>query len=202
MGQRLFESLLENNPLRARVRENMEVKVLREATDVGAIPHALHIACGNGGSTQQLLRYFAPARLSAVDRDEELVAAARARYPSETVDYSCRDVRALGFEAGSFDAVFDLADLHNTADWRTGLAEIHRVLKRGGLFILEELSRETFSFAAGKFFKIMTEHPYDSMLTVEEFRESILSAGFEILHFEEKVPFGLLKYFVMVARKG
>jgi ubiquinone/menaquinone biosynthesis C-methylase UbiE len=200
--QKWFESMLENNPLRGYVRDVMEVKPLRAATGVGRIPHALHVACGNGDSTRLVLRQFPADKLSAIDRDDELIAAACKMNGSESVDFSVQDVCSLRFKDNSFDAAFDLADLHNTQDWKVGVRELHRVLKPGGLLILEELSQETFAYAAGKLFKALTDHPYDSMLTMEGFRDHVLQTGFDILHFEEKCPFGLLKYFVMVARKA
>ncbi len=202
MKQISFELMLENNPLRGHVREVLEVKPLRAATDVGRIAHALHIACGNGNATRLILRYFPAEKLSAIDRNDESIAAARRMNGSESADFSVQDVCSMGFDDNSFDAAFDLADLHNLQDWKGGVLELHRVLKPGGLLILEELSQETFTHAAGRLFRVLTDHPYDSMLTVKGFRDHVLQTGFDILHFEEKRPLGLLKYFIMVARKA
>ena len=202
MKQKSFEFMLENNPLRSYVRELLEVKPLRAATDVGRIPHALHIACGNGNPTQLILKHFSAEKVSAIDRDDELISDACRKHGSESVDFSVQDVRSLSFKDDSFDAAFDLADLHNMEDWRNGVRELKRVLKPGGLLILEELSQETFTHAAGKLFRALTEHPYESMLTVPGFRDHVLQNGFDILHFEERCPLGLLKYFIMVARKA
>lgn len=196
-----FEYVLENNPIRAIVRELMEVKPLRKASDVGDIPHALQIACGNGSSTPLIFKYFSPKKLSAIDQSDELIAAARNSHKYDMVDFSAQNVRSLSFDDDLFDAVFDLADLHNYQDWKVGVMEMKRVLKQGGLLILEELSQETFSHSAGKLFKALTDHPYDSMLTMNGFHDYVARNGFEILHFEEKNPFGMLKYFIMVARK-
>lgn len=202
MKQNTFELVLENNPLRAWIRETLEVRPMRAATDIGRIDHALHIACGNGSATQMILKYFSPERISAVDQNGQLIAAARRKYQSDTVDFSVQDVRSLSFGDKLFDAVFDLADLHNFQDWKQGVMELKRVLKPGGLLILEEISQETFSHAAGKLFKALTDHPYESMLTMQGLHDHVLQNGFEILHFEEKNPLGLLKYFIAVARKG
>ncbi len=201
MRQKTFESVLENNPLRALVREHLEIKPLRKAADIGSIPHALQIACGNGGSTSQLMKYFSPAKLSAIDREDELIEVARETHASDAFEFYPQDVFSMSFDDNSFDAVFDLADLHNYRDWEIGLMELKRVLKRGGLLILEELSLETFAHSAGRIFKLLTDHPYDFMLTMGGFRDCARRNGFEILHFEEKNPFGLLKYFIMVAKK-
>ncbi len=202
MKAKTFESRLENNRLRAFVRERMEIRPLRKATDVGAVPHALHIACGNGGPTSLILKHFDLGKVSAIDRDADLIAEARGNPAFDRVDFSVGDVRSLGFADGLFDAVFDLADLHNFRDWERGLAEMKRVLRPGGLLIMEELSRESFAHSAGKLFKLLTDHPYDAMLTADGLRAAVLRDGFEILHFGRKNPFGLLRYVVMIARKA
>ncbi len=202
MKQKTFEYVLENNPLRSYVRDVLEVKPLRAATDVGRIARALHVACGNGSATQLILKHFTVESMSGIDRDPEVIEDARERYGSELLGFSVQDVRSLSFADNSFDAAFDLADLHNFPDWRDGVLELRRVLTPGGLLILEELSRESFEHAAGRLFKKLTDHPYESMLTVEEFRAHVVRSGFDVLHFEEKCPFGLLKYFIMVARKA
>jgi len=202
MSQPFVESLIEGIPLRGYVRETMEVKSLRRASEVGKIDRGLHIACGNGESTRLILKHFSIESLSAVDRDSEAIGAARTRTDLGAIDFSVQEVSSLGFADGEFDAVFDLAELHNLADWRRGLAELRRVLKPGGLLFVEELSRETFAHAAGRLFKALTVHPYDLMLTREGLREALLEEGFEILHFEERNPLGLLRYLIVVARRS
>jgi ubiquinone/menaquinone biosynthesis C-methylase UbiE len=201
MGHMTFEARLENNRLRAFVREQMEIKPLRKATDIGAIPHALHVACGNGSPTSLILEHFSVEKVSAIDRDAELIAEARGNPAFDRVEFSVGDVRSLSFADGLFDAVFDLADLHNFRDWEQGLVEMNRVLKPGGLLILEELTRESFSRSTGRLFKLLTDHPYDAMLTTDGLRAAVLRNGFEVLHFGTKNPFGLLQYLVMIARK-
>jgi ubiquinone/menaquinone biosynthesis C-methylase UbiE len=197
-----FEYYLENNRARAFVREVMEVRPLRRATEVAGIGHALQIACGVGSSSSQLMRHFAPRRLTAIEREPELVEVARATHDPGRFEFLAGDVFSMGFRDGAFDAVFNLADLHNYADWRAGFDELGRVLKPGGLLIMEDMSRESFAYAAGRAFKRLTAHPYDEMLTTGEFRAHALARGFEILNFAEVKALGLLKYFIMIARKA
>lgn len=196
-----FERLLERSPLRTWVRERLEVRPLKAAAGAGRIERALHIACGNGGATRLIMKHFAPWRMSAVDRNEELIAEASSLRPHEPIDFSTQDPRNLRFADASFDAAFDLAELHNFADWRLGVRELRRVLKPGGLLILEEISAETFSHGAGRVFRRLTEHPYESMLTVAGLLTEIVQCGFELLHCERRNPFGLLRYCLVVARR-
>ncbi len=199
--QKDFEYYLENNRARAFVREVMEVRPLRKATKVAGIGHALQIACGVGSSSSQLMRHFAPARLTAIERELELVEVARATHDPERFAFHAGDVFSMRFEDGSFDAAFNLADLHNYVDWRGGLDELWRVLRPGGMLIMEDMSRESFAYAAGRAFKRLTAHPYEEMLTMEEFRAHAVARGFDVLRFQEVKALGLLKYFIMIARK-
>jgi|WetSurMetagenome_2_1015567.scaffolds.fasta_scaffold293529_1 ubiquinone/menaquinone biosynthesis C-methylase UbiE len=199
--QKDFEYYLENNRARAFVRELMEVRPLRRATDVDGIGRALQIACGVGSSSSQLMRLFAPRRLTAIEREPELVEIARSTHDPERFDFHVGDVFSMEFGDGAFDAVFNLADLHNYADWRKGLREILRVLKPGGLLIMEDMSRESFGYAAGRVFRRLTAHPYGEMLAMEEFRLFAVGSGLEVLRFEEVNALRLLKYFIMIARK-
>ena len=201
MVQGRFEAALENNRLRTWVRDRMEVKPMRDAAGTDHVGHALHIACGNGSATGLILRHFRADRMVAVDRDGDAVELARRDRPSDTIDYSVQDVRSLSFPDGTFDTVFDLADLHNFADWERGLAEISRVLKPGGLLMLEEITRDTFGRGAGRLFKALTEHPYDVMMSIDDLREYLVRHGFEILQFRTKNPVGLFRYYILIARK-
>ena len=49
------------------------------------------------------------------------------------------DAAALPFQSGIFDAAFGFGVLHHVEDWRSGLAELARVLKPGATYCLEEL---------------------------------------------------------------
>ena len=87
-----------------------------------------------GTGTGIVLRALAPtaASLTGCDRSRGMIGAARARVPAGR--FVEADAAALPFRNASFDAVtagFVLSHLH---DHQAGLAEVHRVLKRGGRF--------------------------------------------------------------------
>lgn len=211
--QSRFEILLERNPLRSWVRETMEVAPLRAASDLGTFELGLHIACGNGRATDLILKHFSMEKLSAIDRDPDVIAVPQSSHCRDAgtdtasgtlhceVDFSVQDVRHLEFPDNIFDVAFDLADLHNFADWREGVTEQYRVLKPGGSLLLEEISRETFSHGAGRLFHRWTAHPYDAMLTALDLTNCLLQRGFEVVRFRPRNPLGLLRYFILVARK-
>lgn len=202
MDHATFEENLERNPLRMWVRERYEVKPLRDAAPQGRIGRALHYCCRNGSGTALLHKYFSPARMDAVDPDEALVNQAREGTSGLPVNCSAGSLTRLDFADGSFDAVFVLGELHNYPEWRDCVAEISRVAKSGGLFVIEELSAESFEYGLGRYFRDRTEHDYASMLRLGEFVDFVRASGFEVLRLRKPVPFGLFKYFVLAARKS
>ena len=201
MDHASFEEKLERNPLRGIVREYFEVKPLRDIADPGKIDLALHYCSRNGKGTELILKYFSPGKINAVDPDEDLVAISRETLAGRPVDIVSGSLTGLAYRDASFDAVFVLGELHNYPEWRDCVGEIARVTKPGGFFFIEELSAESFEYALGRYFRAKTDHQYEAMLRLDEFRDVIQAAGFEILRLQKRKPFGLFSYFVMAARK-
>jgi len=201
MDHASFEEKLERNPLRGMIREYFEVKPLRDIADPGKLDLALHYCSRNGKGTALIHKYFSPGRINAIDPDEALVKVSRETLAGFPVDIASGPLTRLGFSDARFDAVFVLGELHNYPAWRDCLGEIARVTKPGGFFFIEDLSAESFEYALGRYFKAKTDHRYDAMLRLEEFRDAVQAAGFEILRLRKRKPFGLFPYFVMAARK-
>lgn len=201
MDHASFEERLEGNPLRGLVREYFEVKPLRDIADPGNIDMALHYCSRNGKGTALIHKYFSPGKLSAVDPDEGLVAISRETLAGLPVDIASAPLTRLDYQNALFDAVFVLGELHNYPEWRDCLSEIARVTKPGGFFFIEELSAESFEYALGRYFRAKTAHQYDAMLRLDEFRDAVEAAGFELLRLRKRKPLGLFSYFVMAARK-
>lgn len=197
-----YEEALEDNPLRPFVRDRMEILPLARAAKAGRIPKALQVACARGDSTAQLLGRFDIGELVAADKSEAMIELAKLRHPALATSFTVMDIPRLAFPDASFDAVFNLAELHNYADWRAGLAEMARVLKPGGLLVMDELSAESFERGLGPYFKKRTAHPYEEMFTAESLRSALEGLGFSLTCYRTKNPLGLLPYLIVAARKG
>lgn len=197
-----FEFILMNNPLRAFIQENYEIKKLRKMTDVKDINTALEIGCGNGRGAHLIKRYFSPAKLSCIDLDDRMIKLASKRNHDCTINFDVMDAANLLFEDNYFDAVFSLGVIHHIPRpiWKDSIKQIFRVLKPGQLLILEELSTETFAYGFRKVWKRLLSHPYDEMFSEEEFTEYIKKTGFEMLQFKKATLLGF-RHFSLVARK-
>jgi SAM-dependent methyltransferase len=91
----------------------------------------LDLGCGDGQLTQRIAA--SGASVTGVDSSAAMVAAARLR--GVNAQEACAE--ALPYPAASFDAVFSNAALHWIRDQDEMMAEVHRVLKRGGRFVAE-----------------------------------------------------------------
>jgi ubiquinone/menaquinone biosynthesis C-methylase UbiE len=197
-----LEFRLMNNPLRAFIQERYEMKIFRSMTENRSFGNVLEIGCGNGTGTRLIKKYFQPGKITAIDLDERMIKIAAANNSDPSIQFRAMDASKLEFSKGHFDAVFDFGIIHHIPDWRKCIKELYRVLKKGGEVILEELSVETFKTPSGKLWKLLLDHPYNSIFSTDEFKKQMADAGFKILSYKESNPLKMIKHFSLVAKKG
>jgi SAM-dependent methyltransferase len=99
---------------------------------------ALDVGCGDGRLAREL-RAVVP-HVTALDRDEPTLAAARAADDGLGIDYVLGDFLLQDFEPGSFDFVCSIATLHHM-DAATGLRRMSDLLRPGGRLAVVGLAR-------------------------------------------------------------
>lgn len=114
----------------------------------------LDLACGVGYGTAHLASVA--RSVVGVDLSEEAIAYARSRYAAANVEYVVADATALPFETGSFDTVCSFETLEHLPDRAAYLAEVVRVLRPGGAYLVSTPHA-----------KRTTEHPDNPFHTVE-----------------------------------
>ncbi|NIQ37556.1 MAG: methyltransferase domain-containing protein [Proteobacteria bacterium] len=103
------------------------------------------------------------------------------------------DVEHLPFGDGALDAVFGFGVLHHALDWRTGLAEIARVLKISGVYFFEELYPSFYqNFITGRIFR----HPEKDRFVSREFKEALNSVEPSPLGCREHEMVGILGVYI------
>jgi ubiquinone/menaquinone biosynthesis C-methylase UbiE len=104
----------------------------------------LEVGCGRGVGVKIILERFGAAAVEAFDLDPEMIERARRRlaaYGLARVQLSVGDVTAIGAGDATFDAVFDFGAIHLEPNWLKAVAEVRRVLKPGGKFFFEWVTR-------------------------------------------------------------
>lgn len=175
------EFWLMNNPVR-RLSLRFEVNKLQKMSSRQKFDSVLEIGCGEGQGTKNIIRAFKPNNIYAIDLDPKMIARATRRVSNKQVKFAVGDAANLSFaKDNSFDAVFDLAIIHHIPDWQTCLKEVYRVLKPGGLFLIQDGSIESFSKTLfGKGLHKILDHPYKHMYTKGQFEDEIAKIGFKI----------------------
>jgi len=142
----------------------------RVPSEAGCPPRILDAGCGSGGMTRFLGRYGA---VVGVDIEPHALELAKQRKLSGLARSS---VGALPFQDGTFVVVtsFDVLYHLNVDDDRTALAEIHRVLRPGGVALIR---LPAFDWIRGAHDEVVhTRHRY----TRDELVGKLEDAGFRL----------------------
>jgi SAM-dependent methyltransferase len=98
------------------------------------------IGCGSGRAMNHLAALYPHSRFAGYDLSQEAVATAReqaARLGLHNVRFERRDVALIGEER--FDLVFTFDAVHDQAQPATVLANIRRILKPGGVYLMQDI---------------------------------------------------------------
>jgi ubiquinone/menaquinone biosynthesis C-methylase UbiE len=198
MKLNLAERLLVNNPARILVQRCYEAPLLRCLGGAVEGGRVLEVGCGRGVGLSLLLDKFGAARVSGIDLDPLQIARARKRLAGKyygRIDLGVAMVEQLSFADASFDAVFDFGTLHHVPVWQAGIAEIRRVLKPGGAFFFEEVTRAALD---RWIYRTLLEHPRENRFSEAEFLQELTSRSLEPASVIQRVLFGDI--FIGVAR--
>ena len=124
----------------------------------------LDIATGTGDLAIQFAEKTSAEKIVGLDLSEGMLSVARKKVfgkpISEKIEFVQADSEALPFEDNTFDAITVSFGIRNFENLEKGLAEIFRVLKKGGIFVVLETSVPTkFPFKQGYHFYSKTILP-------------------------------------------
>lgn len=180
MTLNFFEKLYINSPLRT-VAQRRVVNFLRTLNGLSPGSRVLEIGCGRGVGIQLIVRAFKPGGVEALDIDPRMIRLAERRLwslPRNRVSIRLADVHNLPHADGSIDAVFDFGTLHHLEDWKRGLHEVARVLRKGGVFYIEEYFPALY---ANAFFGKILAHPRDDRFDAAVFRSALAAKGLRLV---------------------
>jgi len=98
----------------------------------------LEVGCGRGGGSAFVFEHLHPGRLTGVDLARSAVRRCRRRYERPGLTFLAGDAQRLPFPAQAFDAVINVESSHCYPSMPAFLAEVHRVLRPGGLLLLAD----------------------------------------------------------------
>ena len=105
--------------------------------DLRGIRSILDVGSGAGQIARHLLKYADPgARVTCIDLSHQMLRRGRNRLKSSNPNFVTADLTRLPFADGSFDCITCSYVLEHLPDPQPGLAEIARVLAKGGRMFL------------------------------------------------------------------
>ena len=156
----------------------------------------LDAGCGSGYGLTLIWEIFHPRALTGFDILPSQVELARARNLPATVLVG--DIASLQMADSSFDAGFVCGVLHHCRRWREGLSELARVLKAGGILLLEE---PDISFL--RFERMLIGHSpvLDTGFSSQAVRDEAGRNGLAVIE-DRNLYFGLFRSLVCVKAVG
>jgi ubiquinone/menaquinone biosynthesis C-methylase UbiE len=175
------ETLLVNNPIRTLVQRFYEGPLLRKLG--GSLEGAcvLEVGCGQGTGARVLLEQFGVDKVCAIDLDSRQVRRAKHRlagHCDSRVALVAGSVEWLPYPDKCFDAVFDFGMLHHVPLWQAAVTEICRVLKPGGRFFFEEVTRAALN---RWLYRTLLKHPAENRFSEAEFVAELAANGIALL---------------------
>lgn len=152
-------------------------------------PHMRVLDVATGAGHTAALIAPAVAHVTASDLSPEMIEQAKKMFASKglaNADAVVADVEALAFPDGSFDAVTSRIAPHHFLDIEKAVAEIARVLKPGGVFVLEDSvsppSKRLDRFVNS--LEKLRDPTHIRAYTKREWRRMLIDAGFRVLRTE------------------
>jgi len=177
MALNWVERGLINSPVRAWIQRHYEARVLEALGGRLDGQRVLEIGCGRGVGAEILLDKLGAGRIVAFDLDASMVRPARQRLLARSVDLAAADATAIPFIDRAFDAVVDFGILHHVQDWRPAVAEVSRVLRGGGRFYFEEVTKRALDRWA---YRTLFDHPTIDRFSTDEFVAELGSNGITV----------------------
>ena len=177
MKLNIAEQWLINNPARALVQRFYEVPLLRRLGGSVEGGRVLEVGCDRGVGLPLLLTEFGAAHVHGVDLDQRQVTRAQKRLGNKydgRIDLRVASAEQLPFGDASFDAVFDFGIFHHVPAWQGAVAEVGRVLKPGGTFFFEEVTRAALERWS---YRTFLKHPKENRFSEAEFLETLRIRG-------------------------
>lgn len=110
----------------------------------------LDVACGHGVRTRLIAENFPHSKVTGVDLSEDLISDARAFVAESTardrVCFETGDAHLLNYPNASFDFIYTRLFMMHLAKPMSVLKELHRVLKPGGVILIEDADRDFMKF--------------------------------------------------------
>jgi ubiquinone/menaquinone biosynthesis C-methylase UbiE len=188
-----IELKLMNTPIREFFQKYLEFKIFKESLSKNNIDLTgkviLDAGCGAGYSCELIVEEFKPKELFAFDIiSEEIELAKQRRLSANLFIGSITDIK---LPSEKFDGTFVCFVLRHVSEWRKALREINRVLKPGGILLIEEASKKAIDWIEHY---PQIYHPKESRFEWSEFVKGLEKAGLKVVGYRRFLGEGFMSF--------
>ncbi len=101
--------------------------------------NVLEVGCGRGGGASYIYRYLKPETMTGLDLAQRAVRFATENLKGERLRYIQGNAEHIPISNDSFDTVINVESSHAYGSFPTFLAEVKRVLRPGGIFMITDM---------------------------------------------------------------
>jgi sarcosine/dimethylglycine N-methyltransferase len=153
-------------------------------SSIVASSNVLDLGCGNGVNSF-FTNKSTKASVVGLDLSDVRIENAKNNYEKNGINFLQASATDLPFEDETFSHVFSQSTLYHVHDKEKALEEVYRVLRKGGVFIFEDIVKPKDRIS-----DIAREHVYDRLLfdtnyNADTYKEKLKSLGFEIEYIED-----------------
>ena len=165
-------------------------RVMARRGQISPDSHVIDVGCGSGTIAVALCQSVG-CRVTGVDLSGVRIANAIEALGEQPQDiqkkvaFEKASATDLPFEAASFTHAWSQATIYHVPDKEQVLAEVHRVLKPGGIFVFDDLIKPQPNVGekARKF--VYERLLYDTDFSFASYQEALQAAGFQVLEAED-----------------
>jgi MPBQ/MSBQ methyltransferase len=138
----------------------------------------LDVACGKGGTTKYLLKYYQAYQITGIDISAKQTTTAKNHFPGGA--FLAMNAAELGFQDASFDNMISVESAFHFRTRETFLKEALRVLKPGGRLVLSDILLTREAEERRRFRTVQNFVP-----DPQAYSELIIRAGFSRVEVQE-----------------
>ena len=138
----------------------------------------LDVGCGDGYYNRRIAK--SQAKVIGIDICKRRLPVAQRFYRSERTQFIYMDVEEMGLSEASFDKVISVCVLEHLGNDERAMQNISRSLKKGGHFVFSADSLSNPGITGAERDRHQQRYAVNNYYTVENVREKLLGAGFDI----------------------